>query len=122
MIVHEILERLPESRVLLLGLLPRRKWPAAMVKLAEVNERLARLADGERLVYLDIGEAFLRGSVEPAEELMPDTVHLSPRAYEIWAEAMEPTLQRMLDGAMAEATSEAPATNARWERIPQGQY
>ena len=47
---------------------------------------------------LDIGKSFLQGDGTIARDVMPDFLHLSPKGYQIWADAMEPTLQAMLEG------------------------
>lgn len=97
-IVEELRRRLPDTKILLLGVFPRSAKPdATREKLQAVNARIARLDDGSHVKYLDIGRSFLNedGSISP--EIMPDYLHLSPRGYRIWADAMEPTLWSMLD-------------------------
>ena len=52
-----------------------------------------RFADGERVVYAEIGDEFLEadGSISPT--IMPDALHLSAEGYQRWAKALEPLLQ-----------------------------
>jgi lysophospholipase L1-like esterase len=108
--IEKILEliwaRLPETCVLLLGIFPRGPGINAdgtvddgvvrMRAIREANARLAGLADGVQVRYLDIGPRFLdqAGRIPPA--LMPDQLHLSPAGYRAWAEAMRLVLQEML--------------------------
>lgn len=97
-IVAEIQSRLPKTKILLLGIFPRSARPDdARKHIATINENIARLDDGSRVHYLDIGKSFLEpdGSISP--EIMPDYLHLSTKGYRIWAEAMEPTLWKLLD-------------------------
>jgi beta-glucosidase len=97
-IVKELRNRLPETKVLLLGVFPRgAKTDEKRSKLEEVNRQIARLDDGSHVTYLDIGKAFLSPDGTLSREIMPDYLHLSARGYRIWAEAMEPTLWRLLD-------------------------
>ncbi|MDO6387327.1 GDSL-type esterase/lipase family protein [Uliginosibacterium sp. 31-12] len=95
----------PQSRVLLLGVLPRGPRRNAdgsmddglrrMEVIRAVNARLAQLDDGQRLRYLDIGERFLvEGRIPP--ELMPDQLHPGTRGYAIWADAMQGLLDEMM--------------------------
>lgn len=97
-ILNEILTRWRGVRVLLLGVFPR--GPAATdpfrAQIAELNGYLAQYADGQRIVYSDIGSAFLEkdGSLSPA--IMPDFLHLSERGYEIWAEQIVPSVEKLL--------------------------
>jgi lysophospholipase L1-like esterase len=111
-IVKELHERLPESKVLLLGAFPRAYRPrdtpknatpvplkpdAASEKLTAVNKEISKLDDGSTITYLDIGKAFLNDEGLISPEIMPDYVHLSAKGYRKWADAMEPTLWRLLD-------------------------
>jgi beta-glucosidase len=97
-IVEELRHRLPQAKILLLGVFPRDEKPTARRdKLASVNAKIAKLDDGSHVKFLDIGKSFLNedGTISP--EIMPDYLHLSHKGYRIWAEAMEPTLWSMLD-------------------------
>lgn len=98
-IVRELRERLPLARILLIGLFPRgrdRDDPHRANNEA-VNALLAGLADGESVHYRDIGDVFLSedGSISP-EVVMPDYLHLGPRGYARWAEAIEGDITRLL--------------------------
>ncbi len=101
-IVEEIHQKLPDTKVLLLGIFPRGADPkdpkvAAMrEKIKTVNEGLAKLADGNKTVYLDIGDKFLDSDGVITKEIMKDALHPTPAGYKIWAEAMQPTLDGML--------------------------
>ena len=57
---------------------------------------VAELDDGEWIHYLDIGNSFLEPDGDLPEGIMPDALHPNERGYEIWAEAMEPTLARLM--------------------------
>jgi lysophospholipase L1-like esterase len=98
-IVKSLREKLPETKILLLGVFPRGEKPGSIRdKLAAVNERISKLDDGKTVKYLDIGKSFLQEDGTIARDVMPDFLHLSPKGYRIWADAMEPTLQAMLEG------------------------
>jgi lysophospholipase L1-like esterase len=97
-IVAELRRRLPQAQVLLLGLFPREeKHGGLRERLKVVNEKIAKLDDGAHIRFLDIGKAFLNDDDTISREIMPDFLHLTPRGYRIWADAMEPTLWAMLD-------------------------
>ena len=97
-IVDEIGAQLPNTRILLLGLLPRgaSAKDAFRPKIAKVNRLIAGLADGKQVRYLDIGSFFLAsdGSITP--EIMPDGCHPSLLGYMIYTLAIWPTLTDML--------------------------
>jgi lysophospholipase L1-like esterase len=96
-VVQEVQRRAPEAKVLLLGIFPRGERlddpQGALTQAA--NQRLAPLADGVRVRYLDLGEALAPGGVV-RREVMPDHLHLSEAGYRRWAEAIEPTLLEWL--------------------------
>jgi lysophospholipase L1-like esterase len=98
-IVRRLREKLPETKILLLGVFPRGEKPnPSREKLAEVNAKIAGLDDGRYVTYLDIGKHFLNDDGTISKDVMPDFLHLSARGYRIWAEAMEPKLWSMLEG------------------------
>jgi beta-glucosidase len=97
-IVRELRRQKPSIHVLLLGVFPRSAKPTDKVrdKLKEVNERIAKLDDGKHVHYLDIGPKFLEPDGSLSKEIMPDYLHLSPKGYAIWAEAVAPEVQKLL--------------------------
>ena len=98
-IVDRLRKALPDTKVLLLGVFPRGEKPDdTREKLKEVNARIARLDDGKMVDYLDIGRHFLNEDGSISAEVMPDFLHLSKKGYQIWADAIEPTVWRMMEG------------------------
>jgi beta-glucosidase len=101
-VVDAVRESLPDARILLLGLLPRGAVPSARTefqppdpRVAATNDLIRRLADGRRVVFLDIGPAFLDAEGRIPAPLMPDFVHPSALGYERMAEALEPALAEL---------------------------
>jgi beta-glucosidase len=92
---------LPDTRILLLGIFPRGTdagdWKRGTNESA--NRMISELDDGEWIHYLDIGQAFLEADGALPESIMPDALHPNERGYQIWAEAMEPTLARLMGDA-----------------------
>ena len=102
-IVKEIQKRSPKTKVLLLAIFPRAtgKDPAAReaqsAKLVAVNARIAKLDDGGKQVrFMDIGQKFMAEDGTIPKEIMPDQLHLSPKGYRIWADAVTPALEELL--------------------------
>jgi lysophospholipase L1-like esterase len=96
-VVKKIQEKLPETKVLLLGIFPRSAKPTDEVrlKLKEVNTTLARLADGDKVRFLEIWDQFLTPDGELTREIMPDLLHLSAKGYKIWADTITPVLEEL---------------------------
>ncbi|MFM7107198.1 MAG: platelet-activating factor acetylhydrolase IB subunit [Pirellulales bacterium] len=100
-VVRSLRQKLPGTKVLLLGVFPRGATldDPLRKKNTAVNEHLVKLDDGKDVFYLDIGPNFLAADGTLAKEIMPDLLHLSPRGYEIWAEAIEPQVKELLGGS-----------------------
>ena len=96
-ILDILAERTPRTKVVLLGIFPRGANPLDEKRLNNVaiNQRIRRLADGQQVRYLDIGDAFLESDGTLSKEIMPDLLHLSTAGYQRWATAIEPVLAEL---------------------------
>ena len=61
-----------------------------------MNEAIAKLDDGQHVKYLDIGDKFLAEDKTLTKEIMPDALHPNEKGYQIWADAIQPTLDEMM--------------------------
>jgi len=101
-IVQEIHQKLPDTKLLLLGIFPRGADPndpkvADMrEKIKSVNQGLAKLDDGDKTRYLDIADKFLDADGKLSKDIMPDALHPNAKGYLIWAKAMQPLLDEMM--------------------------
>ena len=97
-ILDELKVRLPETKILLLAIFPRgpaKDHPMRKINDA-TNEMLAAFADGKRVTFLSINDTFLDDDGNLPKEIMPDRLHPKQEGYRLWAEAMEPTLKKLL--------------------------
>jgi lysophospholipase L1-like esterase len=101
-IVQEIHQKLPDTKVLLLGVFPRGADPelpataAVREKIKQINAVLAKLDNGGKTRYLDFGDKFLNSEGLIRASMMPDALHPTPKGYKIWAEEMDPLLTEMM--------------------------
>jgi beta-glucosidase len=96
-IVGEIRSRLPETKVLLLAVFPRGENPNPQRgKILQVNQVLAKLHDGENVIFHDIGHRFVDEAGLIPAGLMPDYLHLSPEGYRLWADSIAPALDPLV--------------------------
>jgi len=98
---------LPETKVLILGIFPRgdsaqRKdkehgatFNPQWAKNDEASALAALVADNKMVYFLDINEAFLTDDVL-TRETMPDLLHPREKGYQLWAEAIEPTVTELM--------------------------
>ncbi|WHZ22686.1 MAG: hypothetical protein OJF47_001798 [Nitrospira sp.] len=97
-VVYTLREKIPESRILLLAIFPAGERPdnPQRMRIAAANAAVRSIADGRMVRYLDIGNRFMNPDGTIPQSLMPDFLHLSPRGYEVWAEAIEPAVQELM--------------------------
>jgi lysophospholipase L1-like esterase len=97
-ICDEIHQRSRTTRILLLGIFPRGATPNEhRATIDTVNQRLAKLNGRAGVVtYLDIGNKFLGADGSISKDVMYDFLHPTAKGYEIWVDAMAPTLTRLL--------------------------
>ena len=97
-IVELLKSKTPETEILLLAVFPR--GATADDRLRQVNQKtnaiIAKLADGQQVHFLDIGQQFLAEDGTLSQEIMPDRLHLSEKGYRIWAESIEPKVKELL--------------------------
>lgn len=103
-IVLQLQECFPEAKILLLGVFPRgAPNDPARRTIAEINERVSRLHNGERVHYLDIGQSFLDADGSIPRDVMSDGLHPSTKGYELWAEAVKEPLTALMGAELATA-------------------
>jgi lysophospholipase L1-like esterase len=89
--------RLPDTRILLLGLLPREEDPNSALRRAveRVNAIIRSCADHEHVFYAEIGNVLLddSGRLDPA--ISPDHLHLTGRGYALLTAQLGPALDRL---------------------------
>jgi lysophospholipase L1-like esterase len=96
-IIDKIQKKLPETKILLLDIFPRgQRINDQRGKILQVNQVLSRLEARTYVTFLRIGQKFLNADGSIPKHIMPDFLHLTPKGYEIWAEAIEPTLSKLL--------------------------
>jgi beta-glucosidase len=108
-IVCKLRTELPQTKILLLAIFPRgtkeqrdAKTNGAFnpqwAKNDKASQLASRLADGKNVIFLDINKAFLNDKGELPLEVMPDLLHPKEKGYEIWGEAITPTLEKLMAG------------------------
>ncbi len=110
-IVTEVHKQSPDTKVLLLAIFPRSPKATDPIrqKLKDINAIIAQLDNGKTIKYLDFGDKFLTEDGTLTKEMMNDFLHLTPKGYQIWADAITPTLTEWL-GAPAVPTPAASTT------------
>jgi lysophospholipase L1-like esterase len=88
-IVLALQRSFPDAKILLLGIFPRgRATDPVRTTIADINKTIAKLHDGNRVHYLDIGAGFLDADGNIPQDVMSDGLHPTGKGYEIWAKAV----------------------------------
>jgi len=89
-------QKAPGAMIILMGITPRNDNLAVKPTIDKINARLARLADGKRVRYLNINNklADTNGVLRPG--MSTDRLHLSRKGYQVWADALKPIFTEIL--------------------------
>jgi len=100
-VVQTVHQRMPEARILLMGLLPRgdeeRTGSFRWQKGIEVNAILENNVDNKHLFYLSIEEQLIEEDGTVKDDVFRDGVHLSSSGLNVWAEILKPRLEELFD-------------------------
>jgi len=99
--LEELRRRLPQARILLLGLLPREESPDAPLRLevAQVNRLIRDCADDQHIFYAEIGDVLLDSDGRLTAAISPDRLHLTAQGYSRLASRLDPEFDRVLGPA-----------------------
>ena len=88
----------PGAVIILTGIFPRNDTMPVMPAIDKINRNLAKLADGERIRYLNINGklADADGSLFDGMMNARDKLHPTVKCYQVWADALKPIFTELL--------------------------
>ena len=92
---RDLIEHLPDSRIILVSLLPvsERKFPGWNARVREINFALqAEVNSMEHITFVNLYQVFGGGHEGLQPGLTYDGIHLTKTAYEIWAVSLKKVL------------------------------
>ncbi len=94
-IVETLHTKMPNTNVLLLGILPRD--PGLSVRAQNINKLITKLSELKHTFFLDMSPQFQEsvGHVK-ASLYQSDSVHLNKDGYQVWQKTMEPLFSKLL--------------------------
>ena len=98
-ILRELRGRMPQAKILLLAIFPRDETPDGKMRKQNnaINALVKDFADDKDIFFLDIGDKFLDKDGNLPKKIMPDALHPNGDGYQIWADAMMPVVEELLE-------------------------
>ncbi|MCB1094186.1 MAG: endo-1,4-beta-xylanase [Verrucomicrobiae bacterium] len=107
-ILTEFQKRTPDATIVLTALFPRTQNLELAPTIQQINARLATLADGKRIRFLNINDRLSDSDGRLLPGISRDGLHLEEAGYEIWAKALTPLFEEILGPAAAEDHAPPP--------------
>jgi lysophospholipase L1-like esterase len=107
-VVRELRKRAPRATLIITGITPRDDNPAVMPIIDAANQQIATLANGKSVRYININEQLAAPDGRLREGMSPDGLHLTPKSYQVWADALKPILGEILGPPAAEDHAPPP--------------
>lgn len=97
-ILGKLQTKCPDARIVLLAIFPRgANADDALRKQNDATNAIIKgYVDDKKVFFMDIGSKFMQPDSTLSPEIMPDKLHLSPKGYDIWAEAIEPKVKELM--------------------------
>lgn len=90
-------KKAPQATIILMGITPRNDNIAVMPTINGINAKIAKLANGKSIRYIDINDRLADANGKLFEGVTdPDKLHLSLKGYQIWADALKPIFTELL--------------------------
>lgn len=90
--LHQIVRRLrlkhPNSQVIVQSILPTRLTTISNERIRNLNKKIAIIAQQEGAGYLNLHTLFADSQGKLRQDLTTDGLHLTPRGYEVWQDAL----------------------------------
>jgi lysophospholipase L1-like esterase len=102
-------EKAPDATIVLMAVFPNSLSPHANALVGEVNQRIAKLADGKHVRWLDINSQLADENGMLRKDLTPEGLHLNLKGYEVWGRNLVPVLEELL-GPRADKDFAPPPT------------
>jgi lysophospholipase L1-like esterase len=110
-VVAALRSKLPDTTILLVGIFPRgQTFSYQRGQVAQANQAISKLADGDHVLWLDFGAEFLSADGSISKSIMPDYLHPVAKGYLLWSEAIEDTLSKLLGDQRVPAVTEVDLT------------
>ncbi|HYE74062.1 MAG TPA: GDSL-type esterase/lipase family protein [Blastocatellia bacterium] len=89
-------QKAPKATIVLMGITPRNDNTAVMPIINQINNNIAKFADGKKIRYLNINDKLADKDGKLFEGMSRDGLHLDVKGYQVWADALKPIFSEIL--------------------------
>jgi (4-O-methyl)-D-glucuronate---lignin esterase len=109
-IVNTMRAKAPNATIIIMAIFPRNDNIAVMPTINEINENIAKLADGRTVRVLNINDKLVDKNGKLFDGMMnSDGLHPAIKGYQVWADALKPLCTELL-GPPGKEDHAPPAT------------
>src|SRR5439155_23529164 len=106
-------QKAPDAVIVLMGITPRNDNVAVLATINKINANVAQFVDGRKVRYLNINDKLADADGRLREGMSPDRLHLSVKAYQVWADALKPIFTEVLGPPAKEDHAPPPTGDPR---------
>lgn len=109
-VVQVMQSKAPDAAIVLMGIFPRNDNMDVMPLIDKINSRLAGIADGRKIRYLNINDKLADRDGKLYDGMMNanDKLHPTLRGYQVWADSLKPLFTELLGPAAKEDHAPPP--------------
>lgn len=113
-------EKAPRARIVLTAIFPRNDNMAALETINRINRKLAGLADGRQVRFLDVNDRLADRDGRLFEGMMNpgDKLHPTVKGYQVWADGLKPVLTELLGPPASTDHAPPPTGDPSARRAP----
>jgi lysophospholipase L1-like esterase len=89
-------EKAPSAVIILTGIFPRNDNMAVISEINQINENLAKMADGKHIRYINVNDKLADAGGNLFPGMSRDRLHPTVKGYQIWADALKPVFTEIL--------------------------
>jgi len=111
-------QKAPNATIVLMGVTPRNDNLAVMPIINQINDNIARFADGKKIKYLNINDRLADKDGKLFEGVANrDGLHLDLKGYQVWADALKPIFTDLLGPPAKEDHAPPPTGDSSTRKI-----
>ena len=89
-------KKAPNAVIILTAIFPRNDNMAVMPTISLINERIAKIADGKKVRFLNVNHKLADKDGKLFDGMMSDKLHPTVKGYQVWADGLKPILSEVL--------------------------